>query len=124
MLIPGPKLKDGLFPTTRPLSDTNCTNSLIDYAKELSAHLEEGEVAVITYSFVIQPNCIGGGAKAITWDGRSVSLNSNEIYQMAVDQLEVDPNQLRLALGDGLSLLAGPAGKAICPPTRKYTRTA
>lgn len=122
MLSPGSKLKDGLFPTRRTPNDTDGANPVIDYAKELSAHLEEGEIAVITYSFVIQPDCIGGGAKAITWDGRSVSLNSNEIYQMAIDQLEVDPDRLRLAHGDGLHLFTGPTGKAICPPAREPGR--
>lgn len=123
MLSPGSKLKDGLFPTTRPPSEANGVTPVIDYAKELSAHLEEGEVAVVTYSFVIQPDCVGGGAKAITWDGRSVSLNSNQIYQMAVDQLDVDPGKLRLAHGDGLPLFTGPAGKAICPPASRPTHT-
>lgn len=117
-LYPGSLHDDGLFPTMQPAEDGE-GDVEVDYAKELSAHLAEGEFAFMVHCFNEGSDHLGGAATAIAWDGRSLSVSTDDIYRMTVEMLQVQPERLTLAYEDGARNYSDFAGKTIFPAPRK-----
>jgi hypothetical protein len=62
-----------------------------DLPAELAEHLAEGQVAVLVEAGAEKMRYISGWAKAVTWDGRSVQINLDNIYDMAQAAFGITP---------------------------------
>lgn len=63
----------------------------VDIVSELSAHLAEGQVAVLVESGAEKLRYVTGNAVAVAWDGRWTQVNLSDIYAKAKAEFGVEP---------------------------------
>lgn len=67
----------------------------IDFIGELTGQLAEGEVAVIMETGAQKLSYLTGNAVAVHSSGETVSLDLNNIYALAAERFNVDPETIK-----------------------------
>lgn len=84
---------DGAWPAVKYTEDPDLDMEEVDVLKELSAHLAEGEVAILMECGAEKLRYLTGWAQAINSKGEVLSVMLNDIYQKVEDAWGVKPTE-------------------------------
>lgn len=80
----------GAWPSDRWVEEANDWIN-IDFAQELSVHLQDDQVAVLMEVGAEKLRYLVGTAEAINAKGESIYLSLSQIYGMALEKFGIDP---------------------------------
>lgn len=97
--INGELTGDGYWPTQKTVENEDGSEDKVDFdvVDELPEHLVEGEVAVLMSSGAMKLQVITGEAIAVTWDGRTIAMSLNDIYEQAATEFRVPETSITKA---------------------------
>lgn len=89
--ITGELTGDGCWPSQKTVENEDGSEDEVDFdvVDELPDHLAEGEVAVLMSSGAMKLQAVTGEAIAVTWDGRTIAMSLNDIYEQAATEFRV-----------------------------------
>jgi hypothetical protein len=97
--ITGELTDDGYWPSQKTVENEDGSEDEVDFdvVEELPEHLAEGEVAVLMSSGAMKLQAVTGEATAVTWDGRTIAMSLNDIYEQAATEFGVPENSITKA---------------------------